>query len=320
MNSALAMLRSGKNKSYKDHMKDFFNQPENDKDIEEVMKNSLSNNQWVKSQARIEDINTTPEEEKRYEMHADFVTSAPDYKTIVKRTEYNQKMDYSCVPLNQQYIVITFIGPDAELYDLQAPWIAVKIWGVFPTLKEANEHIAYIRSVNPYLIFLRMHALRINGAIQVPPSNDGSTETFHVNKEMAEIMKAHLSRVRDNAKSVEDAYTNSVENTSKKNDAVKRFNTMLRNKDTSELQQSTEKFASMTVSDGDIKSMCEKHDDVKDVPTVPIHLVNSFVKCFEQEDTSLGNEYKTEYVRHTTKEGKQMIFRKVIKKNNETRV
>lgn len=61
-----------------------------------------------------------------------------------------------------------------------------------------------IRYYNPHAVFLSMHVLDVGTGkrVQLPPPNDGSLLTTHLNKEHQKIMSRHLKNEVENAEFV----------------------------------------------------------------------------------------------------------------------
>jgi len=141
-------------------------------------------------------------------LNADFENSTPNLKTMKLRTQYNENLDFHCIPRGQRYIIFYTFGPD-DKYDIKITHDirGIRFFGVLPDLHKVKNHLELIRQKahNAYGVFINFHVIDVlagNGIIQIPPPNDGSSETHFLNKMHGEIMKQYLNKIYEEAEYV----------------------------------------------------------------------------------------------------------------------
>lgn len=125
-------------------------------------------------------------------------SATPIRKSIKPREQvvipnYNQMFDYALNPQNQNYALVSFMGP-RNCTPRNEEW-ALRIWGVFNTQKEATEYAEYIRTHNRYAKYYDIIAMELGGNAPwapFPPKLDEIDQQEFQNKHVQDFHDARL--------------------------------------------------------------------------------------------------------------------------------
>jgi hypothetical protein len=239
------------------------------------------------------DRRSEPDRLDEMAIRADFVNSNPEPETVRRRAVYRKHLDFKCLPEDQNFVVMTTYGPTEE-FDVLAPKVGFRIWGVFDSEKEAVMHIQFVREVNPHAVFLPMHIIHLGRAIDLPPPNDGSVSEHQLNKEYESFMKKHLARAARSATKVHERKLEAITSTKRRNEVVQEFNNiqkslqdiskfqrgMYDDNDTEEVEKLVSKLGKYKGGrDPELKSVTPGHlpfdECLKDLKCIPPQLFDS---------------------------------------------
>lgn len=116
------------------------------------------------------------------------------YSTVESRPQpipnYVSALDYACVPENQNYALISYLGP--RNCRPVGEEFAFRLWGVFPTRKEANDYVEYVRRTNQYAKFYDILCFQLGGWTPFPPIINEKHEIKFQNEHLQEFHNTHL--------------------------------------------------------------------------------------------------------------------------------
>jgi len=169
----------------------------------------------------------------QFSLKEDWTESNPDLNTVERRSVYKSELDFKCLPEGQNIMLLTTFGPTEE-YDIISDTTGFRWWGIFKNLKQCALRIEIIRNTNVYGVFFPIHAVQLDGNIDLPPPNDGSVREHQLNKEYKKIVSTHTKKCFQEAKSVFDRKQTVVERSQHMKDETKQYNDKIeemRNKD-----------------------------------------------------------------------------------------
>jgi len=106
---------------------------------------------------------------------------------------YVKALDYSCSPQNQNYALVSYLGP-RNCRPIGDEW-AFRLWGVFATQTEATEYVEYIRATNRYSKFYDILLLDINGGWSpFPPVLDAIEQQKFQDEHVQDFHDGHLEQ------------------------------------------------------------------------------------------------------------------------------
>jgi hypothetical protein len=109
---------------------------------------------------------------------------------------YNVALDYSCVPRNQCYALISYMGP--RNCNPISDEYAFRIWGVFATRADADSYVQHIRAVNRYSAFYDILVMDLtqSGWSPFPPILDEIEQERFQNEHLQDFHDSHLEQQR----------------------------------------------------------------------------------------------------------------------------
>lgn len=116
---------------------------------------------------------------------------------VQRRAKWRPNLDFKCLPKGQKYMVVSCFAPKEKNESIDqavntiipCERLGLQIWGVFPDIKEAEQHVLKVREENPHAIFLPIHIVDIRrGRIELPPPRNGSTKQHYHNQYISDIM------------------------------------------------------------------------------------------------------------------------------------
>lgn len=171
-------------------------------------------------------VRPEPDKDDAIALKEDFSTHTPSVEVLKRRAKYRPHLWFNFIPRDQRFMILTTYGPESEGYDINSPKIGFEFFGCFETLEQVAEQIQCIRHYNTHAVFLNFHVVEVgNGKrVQLPPPNDGSTKTTHLNKMHHQIMSKYLNKQVQNAEMVENRVQDSIDQVNKQKELVKGYN------------------------------------------------------------------------------------------------
>lgn len=248
---------------------------------------------------------------------------------------YRPHLWHNCVPKEQRFMVLTTYGPQSEgPYDIDSDVVGFEPFGSFETIQEAEQQIQVVREMNPHAVFIPMHTLDVgNGKrVQLPPPNDGSCQTFHLNKQHHAIMAKHMKKEVEDVEYIEDRVKDSIDDVKEKNKKVRQYNAKIQKHAMAILGMNKEEISEkrnrckesvrnklmpmkddealivMSTNPGKM-SLVSQIDTGKDaIKSLTFDQVEDFVSA-QQDSDDIPKGYRVIYKRYMNAEGKEYLVR-----------
>lgn len=266
-------------------------------------------------------------------LKTDFANSNPELDTVKRRAVFRPQLDFTCLPSDQKFILLTTWGPTSE-YDIKADKTGFQVWGSFENEQQCAEQIAYIRQVNPHAVFVPITPVQLGKRIDFPPPEVGNADGHHLNKEYAKFMNRHLKKVVREAEDVFNRKEDTVAISLRQNEAVDHFNNVfesLKEMTTSnteeDLDEKNERLTNEVVKrfseypggkrNPNLKTITpgkiEFNKLLEDLQSIHPSLVDAYLKLHETSATQTPPTMRGEYRRVTTADGRVAIVKVLLR-------